>query len=55
MNIGGLGTPIASLASLITLKLYLRSEQPRAGRFLWVFAAVNGAGLVLLLLFAMAL
>lgn len=55
VNIGGLGTPIASLASLITLKLYLRSEQPRAGRFLGVFTAVNGAGLVLLLLFAMAL
>lgn len=51
VNIGGLGTPIASLASLITLKLYLRSEAPRAGRFLLVFTAVNVALLFLLLLF----
>ena len=55
VNIGGLGTPIASLASLITLKLYLRSEGARAGRFLGVFTAVNLAGLVILLLFAMML
>ena len=55
VNIGGLGTTIASLASLITLKLYLRSEGARAGRFLGVFTAVNLAGLVILLLFAMML
>ena len=53
VNIGGLGTPIASLASLITLKLYLRSEKPRTGRFLGIFMAVNLAGLILLLAFAM--
>ena len=51
VNIGGLGTPIASLASLITLKLYLRSEAPRAGHFMLVFTAVNAGLLVLLLLF----
>ena len=53
VNIGGLGTPIASLASLITLKLYLRSEQPRAGRFLAVFTVVNVVGLAGLLAFAL--
>ena len=52
VNIGGLGTPIASLASLITLKLYLRSETAKAGRFLLVFTVVNVVLLVVLLLFA---
>ena len=53
VNIGGLGTPIASLASLITLKLYLRHPGANAGRFLAVFTAANVIGLVLLLAFAM--
>ena len=52
VNIGGLGTPIASLASLITLKLYLRSEGAQAGHFLLVFLAVNLQALLVLLLFA---
>lgn len=52
VNIGGLGTPIASLASLITLKLYLRSPQAQAGKFLGVFLLANVAGLVILLLTA---
>jgi Na+/H+ antiporter NhaD/arsenite permease-like protein len=51
VNIGGLGTPIASLASLITLKLYLRSENAEPGRFLLFFTAANVAYLVLLLVF----
>lgn len=49
VNIGGLGTPIASLASLITLKLYLRWPGAKAGRFLAVFTMANVAGLVILL------
>ena len=49
VNIGGLGTPIASLASLITLKLYLRSPEAKAGRFLGVFTLVNVIGLIVLL------
>ena len=53
VNIGGLGTPIASLASLITLKLYLRWPQAKAGRFLGVFTLANVIGLVILLLFTM--
>jgi len=53
VNIGGLGTPIASLASLITLKLYLRWPQAKAGRFLMVFTLANVIGLVVLLTFVM--
>ena len=49
VNIGGLGTPIASLASLITMKLYLRWPGARVGRFLAVFTAANVAGLAILL------
>ena len=52
VNIGGLGTPIASLASLITLKLYLRRPEAKAGKFLAVFTAANLAGLGLLLAYA---
>ena len=53
VNIGGLGTPIASLASLITLKLYMRWPGAKVGRFLLVFTAANVTGLVILLLFSM--
>ena len=48
VNVGGLGTPIASLASLISLKLYSRSEGAHTGRYLLVFTLVNLALLVLL-------
>ena len=50
VNIGGLGTPVASLASLISLKLYARSKGARTGRFLRVFTLYNAGFLVLLLL-----
>ena len=49
VNIGGLGTPIASLASLITLKLYLRHPRAKVGKFLLVFTAANVIGLCVLL------
>ena len=49
VNIGGLGTPIASLASLITLKLYLRWPQANAGKFLLIFLLANLVGLAVLL------
>lgn len=49
VNIGGLGTPIASLASLITLKQYLRFPHARAGKFLLVFLLANIVGLTILL------
>lgn len=51
VDIGGLGTPIASLASLISLRLYSRSEGARTGRFLLTFTWVN---LLLLALLSLA-
>ena len=53
-NIGGLGTPIASLASLISLKLYSRSDDARLGRFLLEFTVVNVILLIVLSVFRMA-
>jgi len=55
VNIGGLGTPIASLASLISLKLYSRSTGAQAARYMAVFLAANLAGLSLLLILAVFL
>lgn len=55
VNIGGLGTPIASLASLITLKLYLRWPGAKIGKFLGLFTIANVIGLVVLLAFSMIL
>ena len=49
VDIGGLGTPVASLASLITLKLYLRSPGARPARYLAVFTAWNAALLAVML------
>ena len=51
VNIGGLGTPIASLASLISMKLYSHSEHAHTGRYLLEFTAVN---LLLLLILSLA-
>ena len=47
-DVGGLGTPIASLASLISLKLYLRSQGARPGSYLGLFLVVNGVGILLM-------
>ena len=41
VDVGGLGTPIASLASLISLKLYCQSEGAKPGRYLLVFFLIN--------------
>ena len=41
VNVGGLGTPIASLASLISMKLYAKSEGANVGKYLLEFTAVN--------------
>lgn len=40
-NIGGLGTIIASLASLITFKFYTRTKDASSGRYLLFFTAAN--------------
>ena len=54
-NVGGLGTPIASLASLISLKSYMKSPNARTGRYLLVFTAANVVGLAVLCLTAFLL
>ena len=46
---GGRGPPVASLASLVSLRLYLAEPGARAGRYLAVFTAVNALGLLALL------
>lgn len=51
-NIGGLGTPIASLASLISLKLYAGTKGAKTGKFLLWFTAANVFFLLVLVLFA---
>lgn len=52
VNIGGLGTPIASLASLITIKFYMRWPGAKILRFLGCFTVANVIALVILLLIA---
>ena len=55
VNIGGLGTPIASLASLITIKFYMRRPNSNIARFLGYFTVANIIGLVALILLQLLL
>lgn len=41
VNIGGLGTIIASLASLISFQYYRASEGAKTGRYMLTFTLVN--------------
>lgn len=52
-NIGGLGTPIASLASLISLRIYARMPHAQTARYLLWFSLINVGLLMLLLVFAL--
>jgi Na+/H+ antiporter NhaD/arsenite permease-like protein len=54
-DLGGLGTLVASLASLISYKLYCRSEGAKPLRYLGVFTLYNILFLVLLSAFLMVL
>ena len=47
-NMGGLGTLIASMASLISYKLYAASDGAEKGKYLAVFTAFNAAFLAAL-------
>ncbi len=49
VNIGGFGTPIASMASLITFRLYAKGEVHDGRRFMAVFILANAAMLLLLI------
>ena len=52
VDLGGLGTPIASLASLISLKIYSKAPGANTGRYLAVFSALNFGLLAVLLVLA---
>ena len=52
VNIGGTGTLIASLASLITFREYTSHNPNKAGRYIAVFSAFNFGFLIVLTLFA---
>lgn len=41
VNLGGFGTPIASLASLISLGIYLKEPDAKAGHYLLLFTVSN--------------
>ena len=47
VNIGGMGTLIASLASVISYKLYCNWDNKNSGKYLKVFTLYNVFGLVL--------
>lgn len=51
VDIGGLGTLVASLASLISFKQYIRSDGANARKYLGVFTLVNVLFLAVLILF----
>lgn len=51
-DIGGLGTPVASLASLISLRIYGETENAKTFKYLGVFLLINFAVLIPLYLFA---
>ncbi|MGL5259928.1 MAG: SLC13 family permease [Lachnospiraceae bacterium] len=51
VNLGGLGTPIASLASLISIKIYSRCDYAKIGAYLLKFIFFNIITLIILLVF----
>lgn len=53
VNIGGLGTLIASMASLISYKLYAAKPYANSGKYMLTFTVYNVAGLILLLAVSM--
>ena len=53
VNIGGVGTLIASLASLITFREYSKQNKGKTGYYLLLFTAFNFAFLIILALFSM--
>ena len=48
VDIGGLGTPVASLASLISYRLYCQYSEGKKGGYMACFLAVNFALLFLI-------
>jgi hypothetical protein len=54
VNIGGVGTLIASLASLITFREYTKQNKGKTRYYILLFTAFNFAFLIILALFVMA-
>lgn len=54
VNLGGLGTVIASLASLISFQFYRTSPRAETGRYMLIFSLVNFGLLAVLLTLALA-
>ena len=52
VNVGGCGTIISSLASLITFREYSQHNKGKAGKYLLVFSAFNFTFLAVMLLFS---
>ncbi len=55
VNIGGVGTLIASLASLITFREYTQQNKGKTGYYMLLFSAFNFAFLIILAIFALLL
>ena len=55
VNIGGVGTLIASLASLITFREYTKQNKGKTGYYMLLFSAFNFAFLIILALFVLVL
>ncbi len=55
VNIGGVGTLISSLASLITFREYTQQNKGKTGYYMLLFTAFNFAFLILLALFVMGI
>ena len=49
VNVGGLGTLIASMASLISYKVYAGQEDADIGKYMLQFTIYNVVGLIILL------
>lgn len=52
VNIGGVGTLIASLASLITFREYTKQNKGKSGFYILLFSAFNFAFLIIMVIFA---
>ena len=53
VNIGGVGTLIASLASLITFREYSKNNNGKTGHYILLFSAFNFAFLIILAVFSL--
>jgi len=55
VNIGGVGTLISSLASLITFREYTKQQKGKTGHYILLFSAFNFAFLIILSVFVLLL